>query len=150
MNMESYLSLKDGEPGTSKSDGVNSLWVWEPKSHDSLWGRIRPAQMHHKYLYVTDCDYKSYGKDRINEKCQVIFHAVTENTLANSFLWRRFNNQILSRRMDLRKSPFVLGVDSDGGLIAIRAAKRPEYNSDWSISKVVPVDTVVPGEFIIS
>ena len=134
MNIGRYLSHKDGQAGTSESDlGVASLWVWEPWTNGSVWGRIGPRNMPNMSLQTYWCEYPS-GTDRINEKCKVKL-GQTDEMYSYNYLWRRINNNIVSRRYDHRKSPFVLGVNSDGGLFVIHAAKRAEYNSDWSISK---------------
>ena len=136
-----YLSLEIVEEGlyevkvTDSNLGLRSQWSWAPRNGiDDIWGTIKPLSMPWgNPLRATGCECPFDESKCPEQVCEVGLHGWYGSTY-----WRKVGNQIVSKLPDGRLSPFVIGHDSEGFVMAPRGARRAESNGEWVLTKIIP------------
>ena len=121
---------------TDSNLGLHSQWSWAPRNGiDDIWGTIKPLAMPWgKSLRAQNCECPFEESKCPEQVCEVRLSSGG----GNSIYWRKIENQIVSKNHDGRLSPYVLGHDSEGFVMAPRGAKRAESNGEWVLTKIIP------------
>ena len=120
---------------TDTNLGLHSQWSWAPRNGiDDIWGTIKPLSMPFgNSLRATNCECPFDESKCPEQVCEVGLHG-----WYGSIYWRKVENQIVSKLPDGRLSPFVIGHDSEGFVMAPRGARRAESNGEWALTKIIP------------
>ena len=122
---------------TDTNLGLYSQWFWAPRNGiDDVWGTIKPLSI-------------PWGNSLSAKNCECPFdesqcpEQVCEVGLFNDYdyggtYWRKLENQIVSKMHDQRLSPYVIGHDSEGFVMAPRGARRAESNGEWVLTNINP------------
>ena len=118
---------------TDSNLGLYSQWSWEPRNGvDDVWGTIKPLSTLYGSLRTFHPCECPFDESKCPEQvCEV-------GLLSGSPYWRKVENQIVSKIHDGRLSPFVIGHDSEGFVMAPRGARRAESNGEWVLTKIIP------------
>ena len=121
---------------TDTNLGLHSQWLWVPRNGtDDIWGTIKPLSIPlGKSLRAKNCECPFDESKCPEQVCEVGLLSGPYG----SIYWRKVENQIVSKIHDGRLSPFVIGHDSEGFVMAPRGARRAESNGEWVLTKIIP------------
>ena len=121
---------------TDTNLGLYSQWSWAPRNGiDDIWGTIKPLSIPlGKSLRAKNCECPFDESKCPEQVCEVGLLSGPYG----SIYWRKVENQIVSKIHDGRLSPFVIGHDSEGFVMAPRGARRAESNGEWVLTKIIP------------
>ena len=123
---------------TDTNLGLYSQWSWAPRHGiDDIWGTIKPLYIPWgNSLRAKNCECPFDESKCPEQVCEVGLFSGPYG----SIYWRKIENQIVSKMEYLhgRRSPYVIGHDSEGFVMAPRAARRAESNGEWVLTKIIP------------
>ena len=120
---------------TDTNLGLHSQWIWAPRNGiDDIWGTIKPLSIPWgNSLSATGCECPFEEWVCPEQVCEVGLFVYGDS------YWRKIENQIVSQLIkNNRLSPFVIGHDSEGFVMAPRGARRAESNGEWVLTKIIP------------
>jgi hypothetical protein len=123
---------------TDSNLGLHSQWSWTPRNGtDDIWGTIKPLSIpwgDPLRAKNCECPFDEFGCPE--QVCEVGLFSGQYGP--NGIYWRKIGNQIVSKIHGGRLSPFVIGHDSEGFVMAPRGARRAESNGEWVLTKIIP------------
>ena len=121
---------------TDTNLGLYSQWSWTPRNGiDDIWGTIKPLSIPWgNNLRAKNCECPFDESKCPEQVCEVGLFSGPYG----SIYWRKVENQIVSKLPDGRLSPYVIGHDSEGFVMAPRGARRAESNGEWVLTKIIP------------
>merc|ERR1719219_1997622 len=87
-----------------------------PMEEGDFYNGLQWSKFYKQGCPVAQCNIVLYGKEEY-------------------ILWRKIGNQLMSKAIPYSISPYVLGHDSNGKVIAIRGPNRKESNGEWIVNQ---------------